>query len=223
MWRIMKKLSALLLCTVLVVASCTKPENRAVIKRPKLVVGIVVDQMRYDYLTRFYHRFEDGGFKRLINEGFNATNANFDYVPTYTAVGHSSIYTGTTPSNHGIIGNNWYDKYAQRYIYCVYDSTYTSVGIAGNAGRKSPFRLQTTTITDQLKLAQNQKGKTIGIAIKDRSSVLPAGHTADAAYWYQGGKDNKFITSSFYKQELPNWVIEFNQNSKADSYLSQPC
>ena len=190
--------------------------------KPKLVVGIVVDQMRYDYLTRFYDRFGDGGFKRLMNQGFLATNANFDYVPTYTAVGHASIYTGTTPQSHGIISNNWYDKFEKKFIYCVDDANYKSVGIAGGAGQKSPYRMQTTTITDQLKLAQNQRGKTIGVAIKDRSSILPAGHTADAAYWYQGGDDNKFITSTFYMDSLPEWVNDFNRSRKADTYLSKP-
>lgn len=191
-------------------------------EKPKLVVGIVVDQMRYDYLTRFYNRYSEGGFKRLMNNGFKATNANFDYVPTYTAVGHTSVYTGTTPKSHGIISNNWYDKYEKKFIYCVDDSNYESVGVTGGAGQKSPYRMQTTTITDQLKLAQNLNGKTIGIAIKDRSSILPAGHTATAAYWYAGGKDNKFITSTFYMDELPDWVQQFNASGKADEYLSKP-
>ena len=97
---------------------------------------------------------------------------------TYTAVGHASAYTGTTPSDHGIIGNNWYDKYLKKSIYCVDDSNYNSLGTQGNSGKKSPKRLITTTITDQVRLGQNMKGKSIGIAIKDRSSILPAGHTA---------------------------------------------
>ncbi len=210
------------LVAITTLINCEKNHKPQELKRPKLVVGIVVDQMRYDYLTRFYNRFGEGGFKRLINEGFNATNANFDYVPTYTAVGHTSIYTGTTPSMHGIIGNNWYDKFQKKSIYCVDDSNYTSVGVSGRSGQKSPYRLQTTTITDQLKLAQNQHGKTIGIAIKDRSSILPAGHSANAAYWYESKNENKFISSSFYLDKLPKWVEDFNANNKADEYLSKP-
>lgn len=191
-------------------------------KRPKLVVGIVVDQMRYDYLTRFKERYGDDGFNKLIRDGFLLDNANFDYVPTYTAVGHTSVYTGTTPKNHGIVGNNWYDKYEKKEIYCVDDSRYQSIGVSSKSGQKSPYRMQTTTITDQLKLTQNLKGKTIGIAIKDRSSILPAGHTADAAYWYEGRNENKWISSSFYLQKLPKWVNDFNTNNKANQYLSKP-
>ncbi len=191
-------------------------------KRPKLVVGIVVDQMRYDYLTRFKERYGDDGFNKLIRDGFLLDNANFDYIPTYTAVGHTSVYTGTTPKNHGIVGNNWYDKYEKKEIYCVDDSRYQSIGVSSKSGQKSPYRMQTTTITDQLKLAQNLKGKTIGIAIKDRSSILPAGHTADAAYWYEGRNENKWISSSFYLQKLPKWVNDFNANNKANQYLSKP-
>lgn len=115
--------------------------------------------MRYDYLTRFYHRYGDGGFKRLLKDGFSLENAHYNYIPTYTAVGHTSIYTGTTPSNHGIIGNHWYDKYAKKSIYCVDDAKQTTVGNSGKGGQKSPYRLVTTTITDQLHLAQNMQGK----------------------------------------------------------------
>ncbi|MEZ4841381.1 MAG: alkaline phosphatase PafA [Flavobacteriaceae bacterium] len=192
--------------------------NKEIVDRPKLVVGIIVDQMRYDYLVRFYSKYSDNGFKRLINEGFNCQNTHFNYIPTYTAVGHSSVYTGTTPQNHGIISNNWYDKYLKKSIYCVDDDSYETVG-AKDGGKKSPYRLHTTTITDELHMAQNRKGKMIGISIKDRSAILPAGHTADAAYWFQGKDDGKFITSTFYMNSLPKWVVEFNNSGKADSYL----
>jgi len=190
-------------------------------KRPKLVIGIVIDQMRYDYLTRFYDKYTDKGFKRLINEGFSCKNAHFNYIPTYTAVGHTSIYTGTTPMYHGVIGNNWYDKYKKKYIYCVDDDDFESVGTT-DGGKKSPHRMLVTTITDELRLHQNMNGKTVSIAIKDRSSVLPAGHTANAAYWYNGEGDGKWITSSFYMKELPNWVQRFNDLKKPDMYLSKP-
>ena len=190
-------------------------------EKPKLVVGIVVDQMRYDYLERFSGKYGENGFKKLIKNGFHLENAHYNYIPTYTAVGHSSIYTGTTPVNHGIIGNNWYDKSLNKSIYCVDDERYTGIGSNSDEGKKSPYRLQVTTVTDQLKLAQNQQGKTIGIAIKDRSSILPAGHTATAAYWFEGGAEGKWITSSFYIEKLPNWVEKFNNNGKADQYLKE--
>lgn len=190
-------------------------------EKPKLVVGIVVDQMRYDYLYRFSEKYGENGFKRLLNDGFHAENTHYNYIPTYTAVGHSSIYTGTTPQNHGIIGNNWYDKFLKKNIYCVDDANYTTVGSNSNAGNKSPYRLQTTTITDQLRLAQNLHSKTISVAIKDRSAILPGGHTANAAYWFEGGKDGKWITSNFYRDTLPNWVLAFNNLKKADAYLKE--
>jgi predicted AlkP superfamily pyrophosphatase or phosphodiesterase len=189
-------------------------------KNPKLVVGVVVDQMRYDYLVKFYNKFDEDGFKRLLNNGYNLKNAHFNYIPTYTAVGHTSIYTGTTPTNHGIISNNWYDKYQKKSIYCVDDNNYKTVG-APTGGKKSPQRMLTTTLTDQVRLAQNMKGKTIGISLKDRAAILPAGHTANAAYWFEGNDVGKFITSSFYRNTLPQWVIDFNNSGKADSYLNQ--
>lgn len=195
--------------------------NQTTVKKPKLVVGIVVDQMRYDYLTRYYDRYEDGGFKRLLNHGFSLENAHYNYIPTYTAVGHASVYTGTTPNMHGIIGNWWYDKYAKQSIYCVTDTTYVTVGSNTFNGQRSPYRLQTTTITDQLRLAQNMKGKTIGVAIKDRSSILPAGHTATAAYWFDNTRQSKVITSSFYMDELPQWVQDFNDKDYAEKYTSK--
>ena len=191
------------------------------VKKPKLVIGIVIDQMRYDYLTRFADRYGKGGFNRILKNGFSLENTHYNFIPTYTAVGHASIYAGTSPSNHGVISNNWYDKVLKKSIYCVDDENYKTVGNDGLVGQKSPHRLYTTTVADQLQLAQNMQGKTIGIAIKDRSAILPVGHTASAAYWYDAGNKNQWITSSFYMEELPDWVKEFNGNNKADDYLNQ--
>jgi len=188
------------------------------IDRPKLVVGIVVDQMRYDYLIRFYNKYGNNGFKRLMNNGFNCENTHFNYIPTYTAVGHTSIYTGTTPSMHGIISNNWYDKELKKSIYCVDDDRYETLG-SDKGGAASPYRLQTTTITDQLKLAQINKGKVIGISIKDRAAILPTGHSADAAYWFKGKKEAKFISSSYYMGKLPKWVTDFNNTGNTKKLL----
>lgn len=186
--------------------------------KPKLVVGIVVDQMRYDYLTRFYDHFGEDGFKRLVEEGFNCKNNHFNYAPTSTGPGHTSVYTGATPSIHGIIGNNWYDKELDADVYCASDDSYSSVGTASNAGQMSPHRMTVTTITDELRLNNQMRGKTIAIALKDRGAVLPGGHTANAAYWFHGANEGKWITSSYYMEQLPKWVIDFNSSGKAQSY-----
>lgn len=189
--------------------------------RPKLVVGIVVDQMRYDYLTRFYSKYGDGGFKRMINEGFNCKNNHFNYIPTYTGPGHASVYTGTTPKYHGIISNNWYDKDIKKEIYCASDATVLPVGTSSYAGQMSPHRMLTTTFTDENRLFTQMRGKTIGVALKDRGAILPAGHTANAAYWFHGQDEGVWITSSFYRYDLPEWVQNFNASNQAESYLKE--
>ncbi len=189
--------------------------------RPKLVVGIVVDQMRYDYLTRFYNRYGDGGFKRLMNDGFNLTNNHYNFVPTYTAPGHASIYTGTSPMNNGIIGNNWFDKFENRSIYNASDDTVEPVGTTNAEGKMSPRRLLTTTVTDELELHTQGRSKVIGISIKDRGAILPAGHAADAAYWYRGGDEGTFISSTFYINELPQWVSDYNASNPSQSYMKE--
>jgi predicted AlkP superfamily pyrophosphatase or phosphodiesterase len=186
---------------------------------PKLVVGIVVDQMRYDYLSRFYNRYSEDGFKRLIKEGYQLTNNHYNFVPTYTAPGHASIYTGTSPMNHGIIGNNWYDKFDDKVIYNADDNQVTGVGTESDEGKMSPRRMLTTTITDQLELQTQGQAKVIGISIKDRGAILPAGHAADAAYWFEGSDQGNFISSTFYMEQLPQWVTDFNASKKADAYL----
>ncbi|NRA91314.1 MAG: alkaline phosphatase family protein [Psychroserpens sp.] len=188
-------------------------------ERPKLVVGIVVDQMRYDYLTRFKSKYGDGGFKRMMKEGFSCRNHHFNYIPTYTAPGHASIFTGTTPKYHGIIGNNWYDKIEKLEVYCASDYSVDPVGTDSNAGRMSPHRMLTSTFCDENRLFTQLRGKTIGVAIKDRGAILPAGHTANAAYWFHGKDEGKFITSSFYMDQLPEWVNRFNNSDTADSYF----
>ena len=185
---------------------------------PKLVVGIVVDQMRYDYITRFWDDYGDGGFKRLVNDGFNCKNNHFNYAPTSTGPGHASVYTGTTPATHGIIGNDWYDKESGTEVYCASDSTYNSVGTSSDAGKMSPHRMTVTTITDELRLHTQMRGNTIAIALKDRGAVLPGGHTANAAYWFHGADEGKWITSTYYMKNLPNWVTKFNDGNAAESY-----
>ncbi len=194
-----------------------KPDN----DRPKLVVGIVVDQMRQEYLYRFSSKFGEGGFKRMMEEGFMLQNAHYNYIPTVTGAGHASVYTGTTPANHGIIGNHWYDKEVKNYVYCAGDPNVSTVGSTSvGGGKMSPQRMLTTTITDELKLSTQKKAKVIGISIKDRGAILPAGHMADAAYWFDE-KVGKFISSTFYMASLPAWVDNFNKRNLPDKYLSQ--
>lgn len=189
--------------------------------RPKLVVGVVVDQMRYDYLTRFYSKYGDGGFKRMMREGFNCKNNHFNYVPTYTGPGHASIFTGTTPKYHGVISNHWYDKEAKGMVYCAGDDTVLPIGTNSDMERMSPHRMQTTTFADENRLFTQMRGKSIGISIKDRGAVLPAGHSANAAYWFRGKDEGNFVSSSYYFKQLPKWVDDFNASKIAQSYLKE--
>jgi predicted AlkP superfamily pyrophosphatase or phosphodiesterase len=188
--------------------------------RPKLVVGIVVDQMRQEYLYRFESKYGDGGFRRLMNNGFMLTNAHYNYVPTYTGPGHASVFSGTTPAVHGIIGNDWWDKNLKKSVNCVEDERQKPVGNPEGNGDVSPWRMLSSTITDELKIYSQKKSKVIGISMKDRGAVLPAGHMADGAYWYDG-KSGKFITSTYYKAVLPTWVENFNSLKLPDTYLNQ--
>ena len=188
------------------------------IPRPKLVVGIVVDQMRWDYLYRFYDRYQQNGIKRLLNEGFSCDNTLIDYIPTFTAPGHSSIYTGSVPALTGIAGNDFIIQATGKSIYCTEDTTVKTVGADSKAGQMSPRNLLTTTVTDELKLATNFRSKVIGVALKDRGGILPAGHTADAAYWFDD-KSGNWITSTYYMNELPQWVKDFNAQKLAETYL----
>lgn len=187
-------------------------------ERPKLVVGIVVDQMRQEYLYRYEAKFGDGGFKRMINNGFMLTNAHYNYVPTETGPGHASIYTGTTPAVHGIVANDWYDRNLKSEVNCVADPAQKTVGSEQN-GNNSPWRLLATTITDELKISTQKRAKVVSISIKDRGAVLPGGHLPDGAYWFDA-KSGNFITSSYYQTALPEWVSKFNAQKLADKYLS---
>lgn len=221
--RLRAVLSAILISFLLSQHSFSQRKNKddddvLLRSRPKLVVGIVVDQMRYDYLTRFYDQFDEGGFKRMVEEGFNCKNNHFNYAPTSTGPGHTSVYTGTTPATHGVIGNNWYDKESDVEVYCASDDRYASVGTTSDAGQMSPHRMTVTTVTDELRLNTQMRGKTIAIALKDRGAVLPGGHTANAAYWFYGGNEGKWITSSYYMDALPKWVNDFNSSGIAQSY-----
>lgn len=202
--------------TVIAPACATAPATN--LPRPKLVVGIVVDQMRWDYLYRYYDRYQDNGFKRLLNEGFSCENTQVDYIPTVTAAGHTCIYTGSVPAIHGIAGNDFIVQATGKMMYCTDDTSVQTVGSPSAAGKMSPRNLLTTTVTDELKLATNFRSKVIGIALKDRGGILPAGHTADAAYWFDD-KTGNWITSTYYMKDLPQWVKDFNDQKLAETYL----
>ncbi|MGK9127443.1 alkaline phosphatase family protein [Olivibacter sp. SA151] len=217
---IFKRLLILCCCISLYSAQAQQKTSKEV-DRPKLVVGIMVDQMRWDYLYRYYDRYGEGGFKRMLNNGFSCENTYINYIPTVTAIGHSSVYTGTTPAIHGIAGNDFIIQATGKSMYCTEDETVTPLGTAvGNpAGKMSPRNLLASTITDELKLASNFRSKVIGIAIKDRGAILPAGHFADAAYWFDSSGD--WISSSYYMTDLPKWVKDFNKQKLAEKYLKQ--
>ncbi len=191
--------------------------------KPKLVVGVIIDQMGFDQLYKYQDRYGETGFNRLLNEGFNFKNANVNYIPSETAPGHASIYTGTTPAYHGIIGNSWYDRELGNYVGNVMDSNEKIVGsLNENPNGASPINLTATTITDELRLRSKFKSKVISISIKDRAAILPGGKSANAAYWYNwDSSPGYFVSSSFYMKKVPKWVAKFNELGKPDTYLNE--
>ena len=214
----MKRYLILFLVLIVSFSSCVR--RRSTIERPKLVVGLVIDQMRWDYLYRYYQRFGEGGFKRLMRDGYNCQNTMVDYLPSFTGPGHSCIYTGSVPSINGIAGNNWLDNHTGKGSYCVDDNKVWQVGDTAKAPSYSPRNLLTTTITDELRLATNFRSRVYGIAIKDRGAILPAGHSANAAYWYND-KTGDFVTSTYYDTAFqnPGWLRAFNKRNMADSLV----
>ena len=209
----MKKIGPLFLFSLFTICSYSQTASKAVIQRPRLVVGIVVDQMRWDYLYRYYARYGEGGFRRLLNEGFSCENTLINYIPSYTAVGHSTIFTGSVPAIDGIAGNDWIDQLSGKHFYCTSDSTVQSVGAANVAdGKMSPRNLLVSTITDELRLATNFQSKVVGISLKDRAAILPAGHAANSAFWLDDSSAH-FITSTYYMKQLPDWVMKFNNQN----------
>jgi predicted AlkP superfamily pyrophosphatase or phosphodiesterase len=210
-------LLVLIICTA---SSFSQKSKNIPPEKPKLIIGIVVDQMRFDYLTRFYDKYDQNGFKRLMNEGTICRYAYLNYIFTQTGPGHATIFTGTTPSNHGIVSNEWYIPLKKQKIYCVDDSKQSTVGSNSNNGKVSPQYLMTSTFGDQLRLHTLQKSKVISISLKDRAAILPGGKNPTAAYWYDDATGN-MITSSYYMKSLPTWVEEFNNKKLYDLYLSR--
>jgi hypothetical protein len=189
------------------------------LERPKLVVGLVVDQMRWDYLYRYYEKYENNGFKRLLNSGFSLNNVHINYIPTVTALGHTCIYTGSVPAIHGIAGNDWIDKNTGKNIYCTTDENVQPIGTTNaKIGSHSPKNLWSTTVTDELRLATNFQSKIIGISLKDRAAILPAGHNPTGAFWFDDA-DGNFVTSSYYMNDLPQWLKNFNAQNLPDTLM----
>ena len=186
-------------------------------QRPRLVVGIVIDQMRWDYLYRYQQRYTEGGFKRLLTEGYSCENTRLPYIPSVTAIGHTCIYTGSVPTIHGIAGNNFYKD--GKKVYCTDDPSVRPVGTTAKSAQMSPCNLWVTTIGDEMKLATNGRSKVVGVSLKDRASILPAGQTPDGAFWFDDQTGN-FVTSSYYMDKLPEWVASFNKEKHAAEYLS---
>ena len=203
---------------VLMVARAQSPQWA---EPPRLVVGIVVDQMRTDYLYRYWDNFGEGGFKRMVAEGSFQRDAHYDHVPTITGAGHAGIYTGTTPARHGIVANDMYVRSTKSTIYCVEDRNVKGVGCEGPIGQRSPLNLLATTLADELERRTDGRSKTIGIALKDRSAILPMGRTGDAAFWFAAGTDGAFASSTWYFDSLPQWVTDFNGERLAASYLGR--
>jgi len=194
---------------------------RAATTKPKLVLVIVVDQFRYDYLERFGDLFGAGGFRRLMNEGALFTNANYDYVPTFTACGHAAIFSGSVPSLNGIVGNAWFDRESGKVRVMVADDSahlITAGGASAKGGAASPRTLIGTTIGDQMRLANNFQSKVVTASLKDRAAVLPGGQRPNGAFWFSEA-DGEFVTSDYYFKELPAWVRKFDAGDRADKYF----
>ncbi|WP_292010987.1 alkaline phosphatase PafA [Chryseobacterium sp.] len=216
----LRNISFVALTFVSVITINAQKNKNTQLERPKLVVGLVVDQMRWDYLYRYYNKFGNDGFKRLLNTGYSLNNVHINYVPTVTALGHTSIYTGSVPAIHGIAGNDWTDKETGKNVYCTTDENVQPVGTTNKkVGSHSPKNLWSTTVTDELRLATNFQGKVIGVSLKDRASILPAGHTPNGAFWFDDSTGN-FITSTWYMNDLPQWVKNFNSQNLPDKLVA---
>ena len=208
----------LVLVCVMLEAQTTTTQIKK-LERPKLVVGIVIDQMRWDFLYRYHDKYEKGGFRRLLNEGFACENTMINYIPSVTAIGHTTIFTGSVPAIHGIAGNEWFDPKTGKSTYCTDDSTVQAVGTTNKGNKMSPHNLLATTITDELMLATNFQSKVVGVSLKDRAAILPAGHNPTAAFWMDDAS-GKFVSSSYYLTALPEWVNTFNNSKAIDKLLA---
>jgi predicted AlkP superfamily pyrophosphatase or phosphodiesterase len=209
------------LAVILLLSSVVPAQRRTqptVQKRPKLVLLIAVDQFRYDYLERFGDLFGPNGFRRLHRDGASWTQSNYDHMPTYTAPGHGTMMTGAYPAESGIIGNEWLDRASGKRVTSVSDESVKLLGGLPNDPASSPSRLMASTVGDELRLATNDRAKVIGISVKDRSAILPAGRHANAAYWFSW-TSGTMVSSTYYFNQLPAWVTAFNAAKPAKQYF----
>jgi predicted AlkP superfamily pyrophosphatase or phosphodiesterase len=185
----------------------------------KLVVLLVFDQMRGDYLEKWRDQFGEGGFKRLTDDGAWFLDCHYPYATTTTGPGHASLMSGAPPDRTGIINNEWYDRGGATEAYCAGLPKYAIVPTPATKPKwaGTPDRLLSPTVGDVLKTVTNGRGKVIGLSLKDRSAIFPSGHKPDGAYWF----DKKFVTSTYYRDGLPKWVEEFNKSGKAESYFGK--
>ena len=219
MRRMRRRILAIFLLLVLVfVSSGQRRPSLTPYKRPRLVLLIVVDQFRYDYLERFGDLFGPNGFRRLVRDGASWTQSNYDHMPTYTAPGHGTMMTGAYPAESGIIGNEWYDRASGKRVTSVSDESVKLLGGNPNDAASSPSRLMASTVGDELRLVTNDRSKVIGISVKDRSAILPAGRHANAAYWLSM-TTGTMVSSTYYFNQLPAWVTNFNSAKPADKYF----
>lgn len=218
----MKTVCCFFILLMLSSAGNLKAQNRSRIpsEAPKLIVTLMVDQMRYDFIHRYWDKFGEDGIRKLVGSGTFCKNASYNYLINETAVGYSTIATGALPSNHGVISNNWYDNLRDEVVYCVGDEKVNTVGGRYESGRYSPRKLLASTIGDEIKLASNFRSKVIGLALDNSAAILSAGHSADYAFWYDSGTGN-WISSSYYVDSLPSWVNEFNEKKIPESYLTR--
>jgi hypothetical protein len=207
-------LCVFLACLTLVVALPVSSCASAYDGHPKLVVVIVIDQFRGDYLERYREQFGDAGFRLLLDHGAYFPNCSYNYANTRTAPGHATLFTGAYSNGHGIADNEWWDPKKKQLVTSVEDDGTKLVGVGGDKTGASPHNLLADTLGDELKLATQGKARVFGVSLKDRAAVLPGGFAADAAYWIEP-KSGDWVTSTYYREDLPKWVQDFNSGRPA--------
>jgi len=211
----MTRLTVLL--SVLLLGGVPSSSASAYNAHPKLVVVIIIDQFRGDYLERYRDQFGDGGFRLLLDHGANFTDCNYDYANTRTAPGHATLFTGAYSNGHGIFSNEWWDPQKKRMVTSVEDENSKLVGIPEDKTGASPHNLLADTLGDELKLATQGQARVFSVSLKDRAAVLPGGFSADAAFWIEP-KTGAWITSTYYRSDLPKWAQDFNSANRTAKY-----
>src|SRR5437588_9666435 len=181
--------------------------------QPKLIVIIVIDQFRGDYLERYRDQFGEGGFRLLLERGANFTDCNYDYANTHTAAGHATLLSGAYSNGHGIHANSWWDRQTKRMVTSVQDDGTRLIGLAGSLPGASPHNLLADTLGDELKLATQGKARVFGIALKDRAALFSSGFCGCCGYWYECNSC-RWITSTYYWREFPKWFLDFNYSKR---------